>query len=76
MGKWNLDPGVGSSTDRPQEASDKSKSFHNYDVIKLVICFNPDHVGDIPTGSQTALRLPQASGTNVRFPKTAMSDFC
>ena len=39
----------------------------------IVIGFNTDPVWDIPTGSQTGLRLP---GTNNRFPQTAMADFC
>ena len=33
-GKWNLDPGVGSSPDHPQEASGKSRSLPDYEMIK------------------------------------------
>ena len=40
-----------------------------------MIGFNPDPVGDIPTRSQTGLRLLRSPGTNNRFPKTAMGDF-
>ena len=39
----------------------------------IVIGFNTDPVWDVPTGSQTGVRL---SGTNNRFPQTAIADFC
>ena len=69
MGKWNLVPGVESSTDHPQVAlgslrrpqTSHARSPTMRQLSHICDWFHPDHVGDIQTGSQTGLRLPQAS---------------